>query len=91
VRAGAATIYIKSILAGLAATVLSLALLVAATIFISMRGIYKESAGLGAVAGGVTFNSPYISGVVLLLGGVIVFTVGFTWEFRRSLRKASTR
>jgi ABC-type spermidine/putrescine transport system permease subunit II len=72
-------IYIKSILVGLVAAVLSLILLVAATIFISTR---EQSSGLGVVVGVVGYP---------LLVGVIVFAVGFAWEFRRSLRKASPR
>ena len=37
----------------------------------------------------IVFSGSAVIGV--LLAGVVVFAVGFAWEFRRSLRKASTR
>jgi heme/copper-type cytochrome/quinol oxidase subunit 2 len=82
-------IYVKSILVGLVAAVLSLALLIAATIFASLKS--EQSSGLGAVAGGVDFNSNWVSGIGILFVGVIVFAAGFTWQYRRSLRRASPR
>jgi len=82
-------IYVRSILAGLAAAVLAVALLMAATIIIAMREVYKQSPGLGAVAFDV--NSGWVSGIGLLLGGVLVFALGFAWEFRRSLRTTAAR
>jgi len=87
-------IYFKSTLVGLAAAVLAaavlaLALPIAATILISLKS--EKSSGLGAVAGGVDFNSDWVSGIGILFVGVIVFASGFTWQFRRSLRRASPR
>ena len=84
-------IYVKSILVGFATLILSVALLLGASILKNVRDLREQASGIGAVAGGITFNSPWISGVDILLAGVIVFAIGFAWEFRRSQRTLSRR
>jgi hypothetical protein len=72
-------VYLKSILIGLGAAVLSVVLLAAVTTIIATRG---QPSGVGAVA---------INGTAVLAIFVIVFAVGFAWTFRRSPGKPSSR
>jgi hypothetical protein len=74
--AGWTMVYVKSILVGLGAAVLSLVLLAAAAIVIGMR---EQPVGVGAVVG--------VSGSTVLIVGTIMFAVGFAWMFCRSSRK----
>ena len=62
-------IYVKSALAGFVATILSFALVASLTI------AYVRSQGLVAVAGGF--------GISAVIFGIVMFVVGFVWEFRR--------
>lgn len=73
-------VYVKSILVGLGAAILSQILLAAVAIMINMREL---APGIGAIVG--------VSGSSALIVGLIMFAVGFSWQFRRSLRKSSPR
>ena len=64
-------VYVKSILVGLGAAIVSVILLVAAATVIAMRG---QPPGIGAVG---------VSGSSVLIVGTIMFAVGFAWAFRR--------
>jgi hypothetical protein len=74
-------VYVKSILVGLGAAVLSVILMAAAALAIAMRA---QSAGVGAIAVGV-------SGPSAIIVALIMFAVGFAWAFRRWSRKATPR
>ncbi len=67
-------LYVKSILAGLGAAVLSLVLLAAAAIVIAR----EKFPGVGAVG---------VSGSSALIVALITFAIGFAWSFRRWSRK----
>jgi ABC-type Fe3+ transport system permease subunit len=67
---GKGMIYVKSILVGLGAAVLSLILLAAAALVIA----HEQFPGIGAVG---------VSGSIVLILAGVMFTVGFIWAFRR--------
>jgi hypothetical protein len=73
-----AMVYVKSILVGLGAAILSLVLLAAIGIVINLR--QEQSTGIGAI--GVSASS-------ILIVGLTMFAVGFGWMFRRSSRRSS--
>lgn len=72
-------VYLKSILVGLVAAILSVAIVIAVTMLMSLRQL-ASTEGIGSV----TFNSNWIPGFVPLLIGVIAFAIGFAWKLRRS-------
>jgi hypothetical protein len=76
-------VYIKSIVVGIGAAVLSMILLTIATIIIN---VHNQSAW-----DGVAFDSVSFSAVGILIAGAIVFAIGFIWKFRSSSRKPSPR
>jgi hypothetical protein len=76
-------IYLKSILAGIAAVLLALILLVLAIVaFVLVTQLGTGSGGIGAVSAGLP---PLI---VLTLLVLLAFAAGFYWEFRRASRRA---
>ncbi|HEY1754456.1 MAG TPA: hypothetical protein VGG72_03610 [Bryobacteraceae bacterium] len=83
--------YIRSLLVGFAAALLALVLLVGATIWSSMRAMLSQTSGIGAVAGGFTFNSAWISEATLFVATIVAFAIGFAWDVRRTKRKLSAR
>jgi hypothetical protein len=68
-------VYVKSILVGLGAAILSLAVLAAIAIVTSMRAV-DQSSGIGAVVA--------VSGPSTLIVVLVTFALGFAWMFRRS-------
>jgi uncharacterized BrkB/YihY/UPF0761 family membrane protein len=75
--------YLKSILAGIAAALLVLILLVVAMVVIPMLLQFGTgSGGIGAVSGG-------LSTLTLLAIVALAFAGGFSWEFRRASRAKS--
>jgi hypothetical protein len=78
-------IYIKSILVGLGAAILSLALLVTATIMIGERA---QPPWNGDVYQAWETSIPVVR--ILIVCG-IVFAFGFTWTFRKSPKRSSPR
>jgi hypothetical protein len=81
-------IYVKSVLAGLVAAVVAMALpiaLVAAGAYAWMQfETWRQagSGGIGAVSVGIAEGIVYLG----LTAGVVAFVVGFRWEFRRASR-----
>ena len=70
-------VYVKSILVGLGAAILSLVLLAAIAIVINLR--QGQIAGVGAIA---------VPASSILILGLIMFAVGFAWMYRRSSTKS---
>jgi ABC-type Fe3+ transport system permease subunit len=70
-------VYVKSILVGLGAAILSLVLLAAIAIVISLP--QEQIAGIGAIA---------VPASGILIVSLTMFAVGFVWMFRRSSRKS---
>jgi hypothetical protein len=68
-------IYVKSILVGLGAAILSLVLLAAIAVVISLP--QGQIGGIGAIA---------VPASGILIVGLIMFAVGFAWMFRRKSR-----
>jgi hypothetical protein len=80
---GLAMIYVKSILAGIAAVLLVVVLFVVAVFVIPLLLQFRTgSGGIGAVSGG-------LSTLALLAIVALAFAGGFYWEFRRASRAKS--
>jgi uncharacterized RDD family membrane protein YckC len=71
-------IWIKSVLAGLAAAILTVVAIVIATTRISMTA-GSGTGGIGAVSFGLS--------ELLLIPFVLAFALGFRWTFRRQRRR----
>jgi len=79
-------IYLKSIIAGVGAVVLTVLLATLGFVvwgwwWVSQRA--SSAAGVGAVSYDV--NSPWI-GIPIVMVVMAAFAVGFSWEFRRATR-----
>jgi hypothetical protein len=70
-------VYVKCILVGLGAAILSLVLLAAIAVVINLP--QGQIAGIGAIA---------VPASGILIVGLIIFAAGFAWMFRRSTRKS---
>ena len=68
-------VYVKSILVGLVAAILSLVLLATAGIFVARRSFPGQAQDVS------------VSGSSALIVGLVMFAVGYVWMFRRSSRK----
>jgi hypothetical protein len=83
---GSAMIYLKSILAGIAAVLLLIVLFVLALFVIPLLLQFRTgSGGIGAVSAGI--SDPVVLALAMLL--VLAFVGGFSWEFRRASRAKS--
>jgi len=72
-------IYIKSILAGLAALLLAIPTIVGATVMFARQWLFEsDGGGVGAVSIGMELLLA-VAGVL----GALAFVAGFMWEFRR--------
>jgi hypothetical protein len=79
-------IYLKSILAGIAAALLVIVLFVVAVFVIPLLLQFRTgSGGIGAVSTGL--SDPVVLAFAMLL--VLAFVGGFYWEFRRASRAKS--
>jgi hypothetical protein len=77
-------IYLKSILAGIAAVLLIFVLFIAAIVVaVLVAQIGTGSGGIGAVSAGLPLLLMFALVVVLAFAG------GFYWEFRRASRRAA--
>jgi hypothetical protein len=76
-------VYLKSVLAGLAALAVS-AILVVGVLALALFAVSRRSGsvGIGAVSVGISDGLLWLFG----LGGVLIFAAGFWWEFRRASR-----
>jgi hypothetical protein len=82
-------IWVKSVLAGLAALI-GYVLLLVLFVSILMGRLVSRPASLPGDAGYVS-NSPWIPAWLILLGALFVFAVAFYWRFQRISRAARTR
>jgi hypothetical protein len=75
-------IYVKSILAGLAAvvgTIICIILAIVAIYWWQSVSVASGGVGFGVFAGG----SIRVAATVVSMVALLIFTVGFRWEFRR--------
>jgi hypothetical protein len=79
-------IYLKSLLAGIAAALATIAIGIAITVAGSLLIVFHESRTTGSGGIGTVFGTEWIVGPTL-----IAFIAAFFWQFRRSSRAASGR
>jgi hypothetical protein len=85
-------VYLRSVLAGLLGVVVYVAGWVAWVWFVKVRPYVRQSAGLGAVAGGFA-NGPWFTFSVwaFVLGAGLFFVMGYWWMFRAGSRNGGFR
>jgi membrane protein implicated in regulation of membrane protease activity len=78
-------IYLKSLLAGLAALIILATLLIGGAFFLAPLVIERLAPGVGGV-GSYVLSTPYVSIWTVIGGAVGIFAVVSYWAFRRASR-----